>query len=923
MEQIAAKVASLVVPPAQQHRGELVVEKPSEEKGRQPGEARRRRPLETSTVEVKGAGGIVVLGGLLVATAVAAGVTIVARRAQAKRPPGSKKEKAEGLNGNDKIDGSAGIQEEDDCVSVKPKSSSSEAVTCDGVEELRNGRELGWQQLDEKNWGKTDLGLQNGIGKKEIDQQVSLGEAEHGMIDNEDDKESDLGMNKQQSEELDKEASPVEAEDLVNHDEIELKESVPASGNGEKEDEPSLKLPHVDYAESIPAIEISKQGCESVRHRDEKVLPFLEESKESQFEMAECKFNVSRPVGPLTFKEIVEQQKVEASPSELEEEARPQMDVSEQQTARIIDEHKQQKEHEILTVESEDKVKHHQTEQISASEFALVNEEKEPKEPQFHMIESEPSALKEDKKELSVEHVLNGYGIEKIEQHIEEKEETEASPEGEEKAEDEAIEEKKEPESSVEGEDDGTYSNQTEPHIIHSEVGTEEFSATKETEEKAQPASFAEEEGSNNKQTQTEQVIDEHKQQKEHEILTVESEDKVNQHQTEQISGSELALVNEEKEPKEARFHVTESEPFALKEDEKEEVKALSVGQQSEHVLNEHDLTKIEEHVEEKEETEASPEGNEEKIEEKKEAEESPEGEEDEEEIEDEKEPKTSHEDEEAIEEKKVPEASVEGEDDGNYNNQTQPHIIHDEVSTEEFSTTKETEETDEKNQPASFAEEEEEGSNNNQTQTNTADPQFSTEDHSTVKQVEKVYNEKEEPESFPEEEAQMRDEGSDSAPVSSAEESNEAVISPAEAVEQGKILLQEVQSKVSSDYLISSGEVKVNVHVKKVEEKQQESIAERESIVNNMVQVNKAEEKEEESMIGGEKITKDEMQQQLMATIKKKALMLEKLLMDIPDRLLVVLLVISLIMVLLHYVKPFSQPYQMISPSDEKSQGI
>ncbi|KAG6488442.1 glutamic acid-rich protein-like [Zingiber officinale] len=913
MEQIAAKVASLVVPPAQQHRGELVVEKPSEEKGRQPGEARRRRPLETSTVEVKGAGGILVLGGLLVATAVAAGVTIVARRAQAKRPPGSKKEKAEGLNGNDKIDGSAGIQEEDDCVSVKPKSSSSEAVTCDGVEELRNGRELGWQQLDEKILGKTGLGLQNGIGKKEIDQQVSLGEAEHGMIDNEDDKESELGMNQQQSEELvnaapeeeeDKEASPVEAEDSVNHDEIELKESVPA--------------------ESIPEIEISKQGCESVRDRDEKVLPFLEESKESQFEMVECKFNVSRPVGPLTFKEIVEQQKVEASPSELEEEARPQMDVSEQQTAQVIDEHKQQKEHEILTVEFEDKVNQYQTEQISASELALVNEEKEPKEPRFHMIESEPSALKEDKKELSVEHVLNEYGIEKIEQHIEEKEETEASPEGEEKAEDEeAIEEQKVPESSVEGEDDGTYSNQTEPHIIHSEVGTEEFSATKETEEKAQPASFAEEEGSNNNQTQTEQVIDEHKQQKEHEILTVESEDKVNQHQTEQISGSELALVNEEKEPKEARFHVTESESFALKEDEKEEVKALSVGQQTQHVLNEHDLTKIEEHVEEKEETEASPEGNEEKIEEKKEAEESPEGEEDEEGIEDEKEPKTSPEDEEAIEEKKVPESSVEGEDDGNYNNQTQPHIIHDEVSTEEFSTTKETEETDEKNQPASFAEEEEEGSNNNQTQTNTADPQFSTEDHSTVKQVEKMDNEKEEPESFPEEEAQMRDEGSDSAPVSSAEESNDAAISPAEVVEQGKILLQEVQSKVSSDYLISSGEVKVNAHVKKVEEKYQESIAERESILNNMVHSNKAEEKEEENMIGGEKITKDEMQQQLMATIKKKALMLEKLLMDIPDRLLVVLLVISLIMVLLHYVKPFSQPYQMISPSDENSQGI
>lgn len=87
--------------PAQQHRGELVVEKPSEEKGRQLREA-RRRPLERSAVEVQGAGGILVLGGFLVTAAIAAGVTIVSRRAHAKRPPASKKEKVEGLNGDNK-----------------------------------------------------------------------------------------------------------------------------------------------------------------------------------------------------------------------------------------------------------------------------------------------------------------------------------------------------------------------------------------------------------------------------------------------------------------------------------------------------------------------------------------------------------------------------------------------------------------------------------------------------------------------------------------------------------------------------------------------------------------------------------------------------------------------------------------------------
>ncbi|XP_042470724.1 uncharacterized protein LOC122052989 [Zingiber officinale] len=150
MEQIAAKLPSLVPP---QPRDELVVEMTGAEKGRETVEA-RRRPLERSTVEVKGAGGILVIGGLLAAAAVAAGATIIARRAHALRPPASEKEWVEGFNGDHKseqsqIDRSVGIPE-DNRVSVKSKDNLFEDDTCNGAKELPNGRVLDMDQVNEK-----------------------------------------------------------------------------------------------------------------------------------------------------------------------------------------------------------------------------------------------------------------------------------------------------------------------------------------------------------------------------------------------------------------------------------------------------------------------------------------------------------------------------------------------------------------------------------------------------------------------------------------------------------------------------------------------------------------------------------------------------------------------------------------------------
>lgn len=69
------------------------------------------------------------------------------------------------------------------------------------------------------------------------------------------------------------------------------------------------------------------------------------------------------------------------------------------------------------------------------------------------------------------------------------------------------------------------------------------------------------------------------------------------------------------------------------------------------------------------------------------------------------------------------------------------------------------------------------------------------------------------------------------------------------------------------------------------------------------LVLVNKAEEKQEESIEGRKKITEIMMEEKLM-TIREKAVILEKFLMDIPERLLVTLLVMALTLVLLSFLK-------------------
>ncbi|XP_074557908.1 uncharacterized protein LOC141813820 [Curcuma longa] len=169
MEQIAASLASLVLPPPSSSREQIIMEKPREEKKREPGEV-RRKPLER-TVEVKGGGWILILGGLLVASAVGAGAAIVARRAKAKRPAN---EKAEGLDGDDiqvkgDIDRSISIQVDD---SVKPKESF-----LDG-EELPICSKPVMNHQSDKILGQRHLALQNGIGEKEISSTDQCGNCE-------------------------------------------------------------------------------------------------------------------------------------------------------------------------------------------------------------------------------------------------------------------------------------------------------------------------------------------------------------------------------------------------------------------------------------------------------------------------------------------------------------------------------------------------------------------------------------------------------------------------------------------------------------------------------------------------------------------------------------------------------------------------
>ncbi|XP_074577166.1 uncharacterized protein LOC141833586 [Curcuma longa] len=337
---------------------------------------------------------------------------------------------------------------------------------------------------------------------------------------------------------------------------------------------------------------------------------------------------------------------------------------------------------------------------------------------------------------------------------------------------------------------------------------------------------------------------------------------------------------------------VPESSPEAAAEEEmKEKKEAESSPQQEEG----------EEEIEDKKENKSSPEPEGEEIEEKKEAEASPEGKEHEEEKEEKKDIDTPREGEEKDEHEEL-ESSLEGEGDETHSNQTQPHMIHSEVGAEEFSTTKETDEVIEKRQPAPFAQEED-GSKNNQIQTNIADPQHRAEEQSIVNEVEKKGEERQESDSSPEEAAQLRGDGSGSARVSSAK-LNEAAITPSEVVEQAEIPLHEVESKILSDSLITSGEVKDEVHVNEAEEKQEESIICRDKIPDNLAHANKVEEKEEQGIIGREKNTDNVVQQHLMAIIREKALVLEKFLMDIPDRLLVGFLVMALTIVLLHYTK-------------------
>ncbi|RWV91024.1 hypothetical protein GW17_00046722 [Ensete ventricosum] len=156
------------------------------------------------------------------------------------------------------------------------------------------------------------------------------------------------------------------------------------------------------------------------------------------------------------------------------------------------------------------------------------------------------------------------------------------------------------------------------------------------------------------------------------------------------------------------------------------------------------------------------------------------------------------------------------------------------------------------------------------------------------------------------EEEAEMREEGSDSTGVSSTE-SNADAIWPAEVIEQEKILRAVEAVADTVDQLETWAETKNMIHVEEEEEEE--------------------EEEQQKEIILVKQATVDDVMATDLTTEKEKLPMMDWISMNSPTRLFLLVAVMAFILGFLsfvdHFIKLSSRLYQILSPSSENRQEL